>query len=145
MFPQNSLRNDSDFQNQFTAYLVRAVRRKRRGYIEAQVRRLNREISTDLPEYFWDTEVQSNPMDELLFEEPASFGEVYFKNERLEAALRRLPDRDRDVLFSKVVAEHSFTEIAAEMGLSYKGVAAVYYRAIGKLKKELEASQHEIP
>ena len=63
---------------------------------------------------------------------------MYFENEKLERALRKLTERDRYVLFARAMAERSFEDLAAELGLSYKGIAAVYARAIKKLKKELE-------
>ena len=52
-----------------------------------------------------------------------------------------LTERDRYVLFARALAERSFEELAAELGLSYKGIAAVYSRAIQKLKKEMEDAE----
>lgn len=145
LFRKGTFENDSDLQNQFTAYLVRAIHRKRSDYIDARMRRMEREVPMDLPEYYRDAETANILLDELIDREPLSFGDISFENERLENALRRLPDRDRYVLFARAIAERSFEELAIETGLSYKGVAAIYYRAIGKLKKELEVSEHEIP
>lgn len=145
LFRKGTLENDGDLQNQFTAYLVRAVHRKRSDFIDARMRRMEHEIPLDLPEYFRDAEATDILLDERIDREPLSFSDMSFENERLENALHRLSDRDRYVLFARAIAERSFEELAAETGLSYKGVAAIYYRAIGKLKKELEVSEYEIP
>lgn len=144
LFRKNGFESDSNLQNQFTAYLVRAVRRKRGDFLDAHMRRSNREVCMDLSECLCDVKSQELPMDEQLCDKCTSFGDVCFENGRLEAALRRLSDRDRDVLFAKVIAGYNFEELTLETGLSYKGVSTVYYRAIQKLKKELEANEHEI-
>lgn len=92
----------------------------------------------DGPEHFFGADVQNSALGDTAALHIKSFEDVYFENEGLEQALQKLSERDRYVLFAKVVAGHSFDELAAELGIGYKGVAAVYYRAIRKLKKELE-------
>lgn len=46
-------------------------------------------------------------------------------------------------MLARVVEEKSFAEIAAEVDLSYKGAAAVYYRTLGKLRKILRGEKVE--
>lgn len=41
-------------------------------------------------------------------------------------------------LFLWELDERSLDELAAELGLSYKGFAAIYYRAIQKIKKKMK-------
>lgn len=53
----------------------------------------------------------------------------------LQWALRAIKDRERYVLLARVMDEKDFEQIGAEVGLSYKGAAAVYYRTIAKLRK----------
>lgn len=55
----------------------------------------------------------------------------------LAQALEQLSERDRRIFLAQAMGNHSFEELAAELGLGYKGVAAAYYRAIQKLKQEL--------
>lgn len=53
----------------------------------------------------------------------------------LQNALCQLSERERYVFLSRVLEETGFEELGAELGLGYKGAAAVYYRAAGKIKK----------
>ena len=55
----------------------------------------------------------------------------------LAQALGQISDRERYIFFARALEKRSFDDLAAELGIGYKGVAAVYYRAIQKLKKEL--------
>lgn len=55
----------------------------------------------------------------------------------LAQALSQISDRERYIFFAHALEKSSFDDLAAELGMGYKGVAAVYYRAIQKLKKEL--------
>ena len=57
--------------------------------------------------------------------------------EALYQALRTIKERERYVLLARVIDDKSFSEIAAELGLSYKGAAAIYYRALDKLRRLL--------
>lgn len=129
---------DGDLQNQFTAYLVRAVQRKRREVIHKQIRRQEMEVVTDLQEY-WDSigsrSIQPEEMADYI---TTSFQEMSFENVRLEHALQKISERDRYVLFAKIIEERSLEEIAVELGIGYKGLAAIYYRAIQKIRKEME-------
>ena len=128
-------------QNQFTAYLVRAVRRRKKEILRAQMNQQERELYVDLEEYFYALSAPEAPLEELVHDEPTSFDDMYFENKKLERALWQLSERDRYVLFARALAERSFEELAAELGLSYKGIAAVYSRAIQKLKKEMEDAE----
>ncbi|MBQ5642612.1 MAG: sigma-70 family RNA polymerase sigma factor [Bacteroidaceae bacterium] len=138
LFKKGSRGDGSLLQNQFTSYLVTAVRRRKNEIIKSQIRRNGREMYVDIQEYLYDLKAPEVPMEDLISDEPTSFQDMYFENEKLERALRKLTERDRYVLFARAMAERSFEDLAAELGLSYKGIAAVYARAIKKLKKELE-------
>ena len=46
--------------------------------------------------------------------------------------------RERYVFLARVLDKRPFDVIGVQLGLSYKGAAAVYYRAIRKLKKSIE-------
>ena len=60
------------------------------------------------------------------------------QNEKLFWSLSTLTERERYVLFNRALDERSLEELAVELGLSYKGVAAIYYRAIQKIKKKMK-------
>ena len=55
----------------------------------------------------------------------------------LTQALGQISDRERYIFFARALERRSFQDLALELGLGYKGVAAIYYRALQKLKKEL--------
>ena len=59
------------------------------------------------------------------------------ENELLLLALRRLKKRDRDILIARVLEGQEYEDMAEDLGVSYKGVAAAYYRTIERLRKEL--------
>lgn len=141
LFKKGSRGDGSLLQNQFTAYLVTSLRRRKKDIIQARIRHDQREVYVDLEEVFYALRSTDAPLDELVCDEPTSFDDMYFENEKLERALWKLTERDRYVLFARALAERSFEELAAELGLSYKGIAAVYSRAIQKLKKEMEDAE----
>lgn len=59
------------------------------------------------------------------------------ENDALLYALKKLNQRERYVFLSRVLDEKSFEELAEELNLGYKGVAAIYYRIIVKIKKRM--------
>ena len=89
-------------------------------------------------ECFYNLPAPDVQLEDSLSDAPASYRDVYFENKALEHAVWELTERDRYVLFSRIMAERSFEDLGAELGLSYKGIAAVYARAIKKLKRQME-------
>lgn len=112
-------------QNQFTAYLATAVRNARKEYIRSQSRRFQRELLIDEHEALFY--IQSSDDMDFIAEADA-----------LSVALKSLSDRERYVLFERIIEEKGFEVIASELGMGYKGAAAIYYRTIAKLRKLLE-------
>ena len=55
----------------------------------------------------------------------------------LAQALGQISDRERYIFFARALEKRNFDDLAAELGMGYKGVAAAYYRAVQKLKKEM--------
>lgn len=116
-------------QNRFTKYLVVSVHRKKSAVLQGRKMICDREAFTD----DWDalpgiaveedyTQQISSPLD--------------FENAALSLALAQLKERDRYILFARVLDEKEFCDLAIELGMGYKGVAAAYYRAIEKIKKK---------
>ena len=52
-------------------------------------------------------------------------------------ALKGISQRERDIFLARVLDEKSFGELADEYGLNYKGAAAMYYRAVRKIKNRM--------
>ena len=122
---------DEILQNRFTAYLLSAVQRRRTAYIDAKVRAC--QISS------LDEKICEDRKFDLDREALKSFP-LFMKlqNEKLFQSLSELSERERYVFFNRALDEKSFDELGWELGLSYKGVAAIYYRTIQKVKKKMK-------
>lgn len=134
-----SMRNDGSdpinaVQNRFTAYLITAIKRKKHQYIQKKIRRSAREVSIDdaISSDLWPEEV-----DMLAGLPPLA----QMENQRLLQILIGLTDRERYVLLAHILDEREFDDLAKELGLGYKGVTAVYYRALRKVKKEMRGDR----
>ena len=55
----------------------------------------------------------------------------------LTRALEHLTERERYILFGRVLGERSYEELSGPLGLRYHGTVAAYRRVIQKLRKEL--------
>lgn len=117
-------------QNRFTAYLARAVKCQRCLYIKKRNRKDSMEKHIDPMEhaYLWPEE-----MDMLAGLPPLA----QMEKQRLLRAVMGLTERERYILLAHVLDERNFSELSAELLLGYKGVAAVYYRTVQKIQKEL--------
>lgn len=122
---------DDVLQNRFTAYLLSAVQRRKAQFIDTLMK--VQQTSTLIEETVMDTKFD--------LEGEASQGiPLYMRlqNEKLFLSLSRLTERERYVFFTRALDERSLDELASELGLSYKGVAAIYYRTIQKIKKSMK-------
>lgn len=135
MLFRNDGKSESNIiQNRFTAYLVKAVSRKKSAVLQCRNHLALHEFSVDFQDYLpWAPTEQSDP--------DALITLLQFENELLERALGRLSARDRYILLAQVLEDQSFKVLAAKLGIGYKGVAAAYYRAIRKIRKEMEGDK----
>ena len=122
---------DEILQNRFTSYLLAAVHRRRAQYIDEEVKA--QKISSLMEERTMDSTFDLE--EEALSEIPLY---MRLQNEKLFWSLSTLTERERYVFFNRALDERSLDELAAELGLSYKGVAAIYYRAVQKIKKKMK-------
>lgn len=128
MFKKNSGSNEHDIlQNQFTSYLSLAVSNARIDFIRAKIARLKREQATD--QY------------ELLFTQEVFEVELFLENEALSQAIRDIREKERYVFLARVLEDKKFKEIAKELSMGEKGVAAIYYRTVKKLRDMLEGGE----
>lgn len=118
-------------QNQFTAYLTTAVHRRRSDYLQQMDKRQQSE----------------SPIENFLFAQESSIEEdmllglplfMQLEDNALFHALKEINERERYIFLSRVLDGKSFEALAEETGLGYKGVAAVYYRTILKIKRKME-------
>lgn len=127
---------DDILQNKFTAYLLSSVKRRKALYIDMALRDLQ---ATEMIECAEVEDTLAYDVDYFM-DAP-----VYMKiqNEKLYQALFELSERERYVFFNRVLEEKSMDELATELGLSYKGVAAVYYRAVQRIRKKMRGGTAE--
>lgn len=117
-------------QNQFTAYVVTAVKRQKIQYLHIKSKNLKREIPLDMQEERREFQFEQDMILHLPFLEQ-------LENNNLSRALVQLNEREILILARRIFDERSFQEIADEIGLGYKTVASIYYRLLQKLRKEL--------
>lgn len=123
----DGISKDDICQNQFTAYVVLAVKRKRQSYIKKKQR--DNEKETRTKKEAEQSEFRTAGYDMWSRMEP--------QNEKLIAAMQQLSFKERLVVVGYVLEEKTFKEIAQEIGLSEKGVASAYYRSIEKLRAKI--------
>ena len=116
----DGISKDDICQNQFTAYVVLAVKRKRQSYIKKKQR--DNEKETRTKKEAEKSEFRTAGYDMWSRMEP--------QNEKLMAAMQQLSLKERFVVTEYVLKGKPFKEIAQETRLKEKGVASTYYRSI---------------
>lgn len=122
--------DSQDVQNRFTAYLLVALTRKKCNYQREQVRLKGRECSTD----FQDAE----------YPDCRAYGVPdwpRYTHSALMEALSRLTERERYIIFERVLNGREYNKLADGMNLRYNSTASIYRRAIQKLKRALKEGQ----
>ena len=128
----NSGKGESNIlQNQFTRYLKTAIQRRK-----IDVLRERKKIYGH--EYYEDT-WQENP--DLITEDVYFKFSTQFESIDLEQALLQVEQRDCYIFYAHVLDERTFAELASELGMGYKGVAAAYYRVIRKIREKIRGDE----
>ena len=123
-------REEYQLQNQFTAYLQVALKRRKNACLSQRHRQQQHERPMEpdrrpISAKAWDDEYFRRM--ELLMEYRAAL-----------EALDQLQKRERYILLARILEERSFTELAQELQIGYKGAAAFYYRALSRIREKLE-------
>ena len=113
-------------QNQFTAYVVLAVRRKRQAYIKKKIRDKEKQTKTE------------KDLSKLGIEGDDVWIGLEIQNEELVDAMQQLKPKEHVIVVGYVLKRKSFREIAQEMKLTERTVASLYYRSIKKLRTKME-------
>ena len=114
-------------QNQFTSFLSFAVSNARIDYLRVRIKRLQRELTSE--QY------------EIIIMQDGVDLDALAENDALCQAIRNIKDRERQVFLARVLDEKRFKTIAEELGIGEKGVAAIYYRTVKKLRDMLEGGE----
>ncbi len=133
----NGQGSDNIIQNQFTAYLITAMRRKKKLYRYHNDRQHFFETPDDGPDRLQEF-LHIQDLTETL---PLS---MQLENTALEEALKQLNNRDRYIFLARILSGKSFEDLADELGMGYKGIAAAYYRIIRKIKAKLKETDYEL-
>lgn len=122
---------DKILQNTFTAYLLSAVRRRKALYIENIIK--DQQVLSLIEDSTMDCrfDIEQEALDSIPLY-------MRLQNEKLFSALTMLSERERYVFYNRALEEKSLEELANEVGLSYKGVAAIYYRTIKKIRNYMK-------
>ena len=121
-------------QNQFTRYLKTAIQRRKIDLFRIRSRVCDHECFDD----FWQ-DIPGLITVDVYFNSPTQFDTI-----GLEQILRQIEKRDCYIFYAHVLDERTFTELAAELGLTYKGVTAAYYRVIYKIREMLRGDGLEL-
>lgn len=133
----NGQTEEEKLQNRFTSYLLTAVRRRQKDYITIKNQQAKFETPAEKDSVWFEYREETDMLKEL----PLL---MQLESNALTYALNHISEREKYVFLARVLYDISFEELGAELGLGYKGVAAVYYRVISKIKKEMkEAGENE--
>ena len=127
MVKRNSGTSKEDIcQNQFTAYVVLAVKRKRQAYIKKKIRDKEKQTKTE------------KELSKRGIEGDDVWIGLEIQNEELVEAMQQLKPKEYVIVVEYVLKRKSFREIAQEMKLTERTVASLYYRSIKKLRTKME-------
>lgn len=130
MYKKNESQADYELRIRFIKYLSVSMNHYVGRYCEQKSLRANREI---LEEDAFCVEA-SAPYEMSVLSHDL---QLQLEDESLLFAIHQLSTRERYVLLARAVDERSFKEIAGKLNISYKGAAAIYYRAVVKMKKHM--------
>ena len=131
MWQRNNGHGESNIlQNQFTAYLVTAIHWQKIAYLRKRTKLGKHELPTSFDSPFTHTL-------ESMAENVFSVEQPILDSITLAQALSKISDRERYILLARVLEDRSFEDLASELGVGYKGAAALYYRTIQKIKRKM--------
>ena len=87
-------------------------------------------------------ELSQFPSSESATQEPEDHMQI-IEDTHLWNALHQMKSRERYILFSRVLDEKAFGQIAAELNLPYGTVAMSYHRTIKKLRSAMEGEDKQ--
>jgi len=132
----NGKEKDNIIQNRFSAYLLSSVNRTRKNYITQKEKIERREMLISETSDIVDKESEQKMMNTIPLH-------MQLENDRLVEVLFALSERDKYIFLQHALGEKSFEMLANEFELSYKGVAAVYYRTMQKIRKAIRRADYE--
>jgi RNA polymerase sigma factor (sigma-70 family) len=137
MWQKNNGKSETEIvQNRFTAYLATAVKRRRNDYLQQQDRHQQIEsLAEDYP-FLLEYSIEQD----MLLGLPVL---MQLEDSALLCALKELSERERYIFLTRALDGKGFEVLAEETGMGYKGVSAVYYRTVQKIKRKIEVMKNE--
>lgn len=74
-------------------------------------------------------------------DDPVWNTEITIERERLMKIMKKLPERDQQVLTLRFYGGYKTEEVASELGISNNHAAVLIYRALGRMRKQLIESK----
>ena len=123
---------------QFNKYVKTALMRKRRDYLQKKARIMEHETPQD-PEtiLLYKCDRRNDGDFEALFQDDTDILTLDIENKRLQQALNCLNQREYYVVITYTLKRRTLIQLAEDLGIKYKSAAAVYYRAMDKLRREM--------
>ena len=134
MWEKNNGDENYALQNQFTAYLVTAVKNQRISYLRRLSRWNKYEVSTEL----WDNLLDITDEADFLLDLAVM---QQLENERLHDAIMHLQQRERYIFLAKALDDRTLAQLADELGMNYGAVAMAYHRAVRRIRKAMGGEQ----
>ncbi|MBE6069891.1 MAG: sigma-70 family RNA polymerase sigma factor [Clostridium lundense] len=119
-----------DNRNIFTAYLLAALKHRRGEILFTRSSILKNEVALDLSE-----SAGVYARDYIAIEDSVN---QCISNLAFESAFVRLKGREQRIVMDRGYYGRKYEDIGVELGMKYKAVAAVYRRALKKIKAEME-------
>ncbi len=123
----NGISQDEVVQNQFTAYVKRAVHNSRLKYLMQQSKQSSFEL-------------ELNDFEETLAD-PKDYLQTYIEMYALRRALQMIRQQEREIVLEHIIEGKPFVEIAMERNMTYKAVTCLYYRIMKKLRDHIEGGE----
>ncbi len=137
MWQKNNGKSETEIvQNRFTAYLATAVKRRRNDHLQQQDRRQQIESLTEDYPFLLKYSIEQDMLRGL----PVL---MQLEDSALLCALKELSERERYIFLARALDGKGFEVLAEETGMGYKGVSAVYYRTVQKIKRKIEVMKNE--
>ena len=123
---------------QFNKYVKTALIRKRKDYLQKKARIMEHETPQD-PEtiLLYKCDRRNDRDFEELFQDDTDILTLDIENKRLQQALNCLNQREYYVVITYTLKRRTLIQLAEDLGIKYKSAAAVYYRAMDKLRREM--------
>lgn len=115
-------------QNEFTAYLMVAIKRHRINYLKRKDKETHLELPVDLYEVNLHISIDADIMESFSLLER-------IENPVLYHALTQAKERERYIFLNRILEERSFSELSKELGISYKSATHIYYRFLQRIRK----------